>query len=303
MEVLVLDGKSYVKASKAARDLGYATDYVGQLCRSGQIDAHLIGRTWYVDQAELSTYKVEKKRMSKAKAREYAKKTIEEHRQKSTLKQNKTKNIAIQYQSDEEELIPNVRKLSIDSVPAKNPVGIQDDFERTETYVEHEGDPVTLSGSLEIEDLNDGTFDKETTVLTPKLIRKRVHEAEEHEAHGEENEVEAEIQPEKPNFLSRLDEKGVHREAVSAAVQEEVDTPVVQASPAITQIETNIHKKAQPTGSMFPYLVTLFLLVLCMLCTPALFQTIEYDALKIPNTRTAFTYSIETTMEIIKLKI
>ena len=46
MEVLVLDGKNYVKASKAAKELGYATDYVGQLCRSGQVDAHLIGRTW-----------------------------------------------------------------------------------------------------------------------------------------------------------------------------------------------------------------------------------------------------------------
>ena len=51
MEILVLDGKTYVKASKAAKDLGYATDYVGQLCRNDQIDAHLIGRTWYVTKA------------------------------------------------------------------------------------------------------------------------------------------------------------------------------------------------------------------------------------------------------------
>lgn len=57
METLTLDQKEYVKAKSAARELGYTSDYIGQLCRAGKIDAKLIGRSWYVDVAELKAHK------------------------------------------------------------------------------------------------------------------------------------------------------------------------------------------------------------------------------------------------------
>lgn len=43
------DNNKYVSAGEAAKKLGYASDYVGQLCRSGKVPGELRGRTWYVD--------------------------------------------------------------------------------------------------------------------------------------------------------------------------------------------------------------------------------------------------------------
>ncbi len=174
MEVLVLDGKNYVKASKAARDLGYATDYVGQLCRSGQVDAHLIGRTWYVNQEMLSTYKVEKKRTSRVKAREYAKKTIEEHRLKVTEDKNAYKNIDIRYESDSKELIPKTKKLSIKSTPAIDPKTKIEDVSEFEggNEIVNEGNKVLMSGDLTVVDVTDGPVDLDTVVLTPGRIKR-----------------------------------------------------------------------------------------------------------------------------------
>lgn len=172
MEILVLDGKNYVKASKAAKDLGYATDYVGQLCRNGQIDSHLIGRTWYVNQEELHVHRVEKKRISRVKAREQAKKTIEEHRQKSTETINVSKNIAIQYEEDHKELIPETRRLNITSAPQKHYKKYEEVLE--ETHIENKGEKVLMSGSINVVDVTDGPIDTETVFLTPSRIQKTV---------------------------------------------------------------------------------------------------------------------------------
>lgn len=57
MDSVTLDGKIYTKAKKAARVVGYASDYVGQLCRNGSIDARMIGKTWYVEEQSLRSHK------------------------------------------------------------------------------------------------------------------------------------------------------------------------------------------------------------------------------------------------------
>lgn len=168
MEVLVLDGKSYVKASKAARDLGYATDYVGQLCRGGKVDAHLIGRTWYVNKDELSTHRTEKKRMSRVKAREYAKRSIEDYRQKST---NINKNIEIRYENDAEALLPETKKLKVTSEPVRKEFAYEDRVDGDEMEVFNKGEHVVMSGNIEVEDVTDGPIDTETTFLAPKIVR------------------------------------------------------------------------------------------------------------------------------------
>ena len=48
VKTVVLDGKSYTKASEVAAQFGYTADYIGQLCRSKKVDARLVGRTWFV---------------------------------------------------------------------------------------------------------------------------------------------------------------------------------------------------------------------------------------------------------------
>ena len=165
MEVLVLDGKNYVKASKAARELGYASDYVGQLCRTGQVDAHLIGRTWYVNQDKLGTHRVEKKRMSRIKAREYAKRSIEEHRTKSLTKQNSYENVGISYERDDSELLPDVKKLQVTAEKSKNHYIEHPKNEDQQMIIENEGEKVSMSGVLKVTDATYGDVDSDTTIL------------------------------------------------------------------------------------------------------------------------------------------
>ncbi len=54
---LFLEGIQYISASQAAKKIGYAGDYVGQLCRDGKVPSRMIGRTWYVDFQSLLEYK------------------------------------------------------------------------------------------------------------------------------------------------------------------------------------------------------------------------------------------------------
>lgn len=48
MKTVVLEGKTYTKASEVAKQFRYTSDYIGQLCRGKKVDARLIGRTWFV---------------------------------------------------------------------------------------------------------------------------------------------------------------------------------------------------------------------------------------------------------------
>ena len=54
---ILFDGKEYISASRASQKIGYASDYIGQLCRAKKIPGKLIGRTWYVDFASLVEHK------------------------------------------------------------------------------------------------------------------------------------------------------------------------------------------------------------------------------------------------------
>ncbi|MSR71328.1 MAG: hypothetical protein EXS50_01465, partial [Candidatus Taylorbacteria bacterium] len=51
------DGKKYISTKSAALRFGYAHDYVGQLCRSGKVDAKMVGRSWYVSEIAIRNYK------------------------------------------------------------------------------------------------------------------------------------------------------------------------------------------------------------------------------------------------------
>lgn len=53
---LVLHGKQYVSSKRAAEQTGYARDYIGQLSRSGLIDAERVGGLWYVSMDSLQGY-------------------------------------------------------------------------------------------------------------------------------------------------------------------------------------------------------------------------------------------------------
>ncbi len=57
MDELVIDEKKYVSTKRAAKETGYAKDYVGQLCREGRVPARLVGRSWYVLEAAIKDHR------------------------------------------------------------------------------------------------------------------------------------------------------------------------------------------------------------------------------------------------------
>jgi hypothetical protein len=54
---LLIEGKEYISASRAANKLGYSQDYVGELARTGKVPGRMIGRTWYVDATAITEHK------------------------------------------------------------------------------------------------------------------------------------------------------------------------------------------------------------------------------------------------------
>ncbi len=174
METLVLDGKTFVKASKAARDLGYTADYVGQLCRGGKIASHLVGRTWYVDVSGLGVHQVEKKRMSRVKAREQAHKAIEEHIQlRVQSDEGKATRITnVRYEDDSSELIPTVRKLEIEEEVRKAPVRKVEKEDSAPYVLENAGKKILMSGKLSVIDVSEEVIDDGTVLLQPRIMKK-----------------------------------------------------------------------------------------------------------------------------------
>lgn len=52
-----LGGTIYISSKRAAEMTGYTQDYVGQIARSGAVDARKISGLWYVQEASLRAYK------------------------------------------------------------------------------------------------------------------------------------------------------------------------------------------------------------------------------------------------------
>ena len=102
MEVLVVEGEKYVKASSIARDLGYTSDYVGQLCRGGKVEAQLVGRSWYVKEDSIKSHKATRYRSTKKSTQKAIKNTPQNATQ--TTKSFEAK--LASYEADATELMP-----------------------------------------------------------------------------------------------------------------------------------------------------------------------------------------------------
>ena len=182
MEKLVLDGKTYVLASKAADSAGYTRDYVGQLARSGKIEAHLVGRSWYVNIDQLGDYRVETKRNSRIKAREQVRKSLRVREEELSEKESRHYlERAASYEKDSTELMPEVRRVPITLEKEKvterkkrsNLSTLRQKKEPTYT-VENEGDKVLMSGNLDIVDATDAeSVDEDTIFLQARLEKKK----------------------------------------------------------------------------------------------------------------------------------
>lgn len=57
MDEIVIEGKKFISARRAADATGYEQDYIGQLSRMGKINARQIGRVWFVEEQSLLAHK------------------------------------------------------------------------------------------------------------------------------------------------------------------------------------------------------------------------------------------------------
>ncbi|MEQ1561704.1 MAG: helix-turn-helix domain-containing protein, partial [Nitrospira sp.] len=54
---LILNNKKYIPVKDASLLTGYSKDYVGRLCREGQVVSTRIGKAWYVEEDSILSYK------------------------------------------------------------------------------------------------------------------------------------------------------------------------------------------------------------------------------------------------------
>ena len=286
MEVLVLDGKNYVKASKAARDLGYTTDYVGQLCRSGQINAHLIGRTWYVDQEQLGTHRVEKKRMSRTKAREQAKALIQSTRAQSTASQNASRNIPISYENDASPLIPETRKLSISSELYRVAPPLE---ESSINVIENKGKKVLMSGDLKIVDVTDAPLEEDTIILRPHIMRSQPVPAVK-KAPAQSVRVTPTLEPEV--------EIPIVSAAASAPVRFTDRLQDVTEAPVEPPQSIPIVSNGGSKYSFFMHALLHVVILSIVLASLPAYMTLTYDSEKVPMTESKLNFSIAEAIKI-----
>lgn len=55
---LILEHKTFVSAKRAAEVSGYASDYVGQLCRAGKLECKMVGRAWFITEESLRRHQL-----------------------------------------------------------------------------------------------------------------------------------------------------------------------------------------------------------------------------------------------------
>lgn len=106
MDSITHEGKTYLRAAKIAKELGYTSDYVGQLCREGHVACTRVGRNWFVEEASIRNHKTDRKRSVAAKARQSIKKQRQALAQQSASKRAP----AALYKPDAEALLPTVHK-------------------------------------------------------------------------------------------------------------------------------------------------------------------------------------------------
>jgi len=175
MEIVVLDGTEYMKASVAAKEFKYTSDYIGQLCRAKKIDAKLVGRTWFVNPTSVAEHKANKYSSMRADDEREEKnstdiaskiKDVSPVLKSKTAKSLPTNSstydasrvLRVNYESDEESLIPKINKrqegegktIRVKAYGAKNLNVTGGVAQNTTNYTADELPNVALSGKLSI---------------------------------------------------------------------------------------------------------------------------------------------------------
>jgi len=84
-DTLVQNGISYVTAKAAAPAAGISADYITKLCRKGDVNAVVVGSTWYVDEASLADFVARKEAAKREHAARQASQLKEVHRRSGVV--------------------------------------------------------------------------------------------------------------------------------------------------------------------------------------------------------------------------
>lgn len=115
MEEISFRGEKYVKATVIAKQLGYTSDYVGQLCRGEQVKARLVGRSWYVEEESIKAHKKSRYRSTLAKTKE----SVQETKKAAEISARTVAGTGprymsriVSYEDDSTDLLPSISKQS-----------------------------------------------------------------------------------------------------------------------------------------------------------------------------------------------
>ena len=84
-EALILEHKTFISAKRAAEVSGYASDYVGQLCRAGKLECKMVGRSWFVTEESLKKHQLSVLEDSKVEVKEEVAEIAPVSRKEETL--------------------------------------------------------------------------------------------------------------------------------------------------------------------------------------------------------------------------
>lgn len=127
METVTIDDVQYVKASVLAKRHNYTADYIGQLCRARKVDAHLVGRTWYVYPPSLDGHKTTRYSELRSNEKTIHNSLISESSRRDVVSPVSKKTVKSQsphfhdrvfwknpkYQGDTSELLPEIKKQPV----------------------------------------------------------------------------------------------------------------------------------------------------------------------------------------------
>lgn len=225
MNTVEVNGVRYIKASAAAKEVGYTADYVGQLCRKDLVDATLVGRTWYVREGAIAEYKKKKSRLNGQKTIKQMEAELKQTQEEENkihksmyvpgvtpeYRQRLLNNTSISYQADDvkEDLFPTPQKK------AEEGEGV------SETQA-----PEEVPVSEDAEDTQD-TEDATRSVTITKLPALSMHDAEDEAVETEEEDTDEEYVSddayvdigEEP-LVSRQDSESEYRQEVTRMVSE-----------------------------------------------------------------------------------
>ncbi len=283
---VTFDGVEFTKASEVAKQFGYTSDYLGQLCRSKKVNARLVGRTWFVNVPSLEAHRENRYQSTKIQKNDEhsksdpSKKVVVSNKQENVgissktylkrvqspksrvrrieLVENSTTTqeaVALQYEPDDFSLIPKVDskpKITMLKVDIAESESLKvKSSNRKESYLKPQPLPdVALSGKLVVEQI---ALDDEVGEDSDKRDK-------------QENKAKIEVRTQdvskQPDAKVKLPEKESKKAEQRASQKNAVKVrPVLRAESISTEIAVSEPKNATesvPGGVSFIFQVSTF---------------------------------------------